>query len=649
VSEEFEEFGYNPARYERPARDWICGHACDGKACKIGPSSKGKCRATFECVPKPFDKEGLAKGGFKCTRPTSMGGACEKGPLPDGTCCKTIPTCQPVRSVRAQRGLVVFWTAVVSLGFLLLMLCSPLRAWFVAPGELAAHHQGAAMRQLNGSVDQSQNCSACHTAALEGGRSWVQSVFTKHDVWADSKRCIDCHDMGPEPFTAHQQSVSTGASMDARMACSNCHKEHRGAQADLKRINDRQCQTCHQQSFNSFAKGHPEFKNYPYNRRTRIQFDHARHIDVLFIQPHVAEFAPKTCADCHKTDAAGQYMEVKHFDQTCAKCHMDEIRSRSVAGIGLPALDLPTLEDANLKLGSWPANADDGYEGPLTDTMKAVLERDPQTKQALEHVASLKLYNLGKATPEQLVAVHQVGWAIKMALNQVSDEGLPAWDGVMLAGLPVDLARAAIKDWLPNLESEIAEHAAGKDAAISAVASKEPAIESLGKKGQANGGWYRDDDEFTLNYHPSGHADPYLQEIINANPDHAIASACTKCHSVDGGQVNWQGYHPEEHVKKFNRFNHGLHFMLMDEKGCLHCHQVNKDANVASGYADRDPQTFVSSFLPMQKAICQQCHNGKSVRDDCLTCHQYHVGHFPPALATPPGLKTVEPPPSVQP
>ena len=34
----------------------------------------------------------------------------------------------------------------------------------------------------------------------------------------------------------------------------------------------------------------------------------------------------------------------------------------------------------------------------------------------------------------------------------------------------------------------------------------------------------------------------------------------------------------------------------------------------------------------MQKATCANCHVQKAAGDSCLTCHNYHIGHLPPAM-----------------
>lgn len=86
-----QKFGYLDSHYERPNQKWVCGRTALGDPCRIGPDGKGCCQADFECKPRRDDDR------WECTRPPIAGGECETGPLPDGTCCMTIPPCTPVR------------------------------------------------------------------------------------------------------------------------------------------------------------------------------------------------------------------------------------------------------------------------------------------------------------------------------------------------------------------------------------------------------------------------------------------------------------------------------------------------------------------------------------------------------------------------
>ena len=91
---------FNTGQYVRANQRWVCGRAKDGRACHIGPTASGICRATAECSPLMETKEGEKKGRYRCTRLKEFGGPCESGPLPDGACSQRIPPCQPVRRSR---------------------------------------------------------------------------------------------------------------------------------------------------------------------------------------------------------------------------------------------------------------------------------------------------------------------------------------------------------------------------------------------------------------------------------------------------------------------------------------------------------------------------------------------------------------------
>ena len=129
-------FSFKKSVYERPNQKWICGRACLGDPCLAGPDLKGRCQATCECRP-------LKKGDrWHCTRPASLGGPCEAGPLPNGQCCRPVPKCHPVKSLRAWRGLSVVLVATATTSALLvgLTLKPEVGQALVSPGELSFQH-----------------------------------------------------------------------------------------------------------------------------------------------------------------------------------------------------------------------------------------------------------------------------------------------------------------------------------------------------------------------------------------------------------------------------------------------------------------------------------------------------------------------------
>ena len=181
------------------------------------------------------------------------------------------------------------------------------------------------------------------------------------------------------------------------------------------------------------------------------------------------------------------------------------------------------------------------------------------------------------------------------------------------------------------------------------------------------GGWYQDDDTFALRYRPVGHADIFVHSWLEVTSPLTVTSysadesnkselewatdifeelanakgpgVCTKCHSIDQSnnadvRINWRGAHPHPNQHSFTKYSHESHFSLLDEKGCVTCHIVNRESNFSVGFEDRDPTTFASNFKPLEQAVCANCHQTKKATDSCLTCHNYHVGEFTQAMPT---------------
>ncbi len=116
-----------------------------------------------------------------------------------------------------------------------------------------------------------------------------------------------------------------------------------------------------------------------------------------------------------------------------------------------------------------------------------------------------------------------------------------------------------------------------------------------------------------------------------------------KCHSVDSIadhalQVNWSTPPPSPQQHTITRFVHTPHFSLLEDDGCLTCHQLDPEAEVMEEFRGEDglkfdPLTFTSGFKLMTKATCSSCHTSELAGDTCLICHNYHVGEIAPALS----------------
>ncbi|MDA1044643.1 MAG: hypothetical protein O3C57_05400 [Verrucomicrobia bacterium] len=390
--------GNQPDRHERPTRPWVCGHLAHGRPCVQGPDARGACQTRFACQPRPTE------GGFECTRPDAIGGKCPSGPRPEGTCACPVTPCTPILSIRAKRRRTTINVTCASVALILIIIGSNFVDTFFSPGPLSTHHQGVGLNiRSDGTIlVPDQDCSVCHGDAHSFGKFWAGGLFGSHDSRAaQNENCIHCHDMGGHPAQAHSLSADdlarrteTAASSPpgrdllgkgigwmkpaslehGEISCSLCHKEHHGEQHKLTAMTDRQCQVCHQNTFHSFSKGHPDFPTmiggrpveFPYLRRTRLIFDHDAHFDRFEQANEKHEPAPTRCLDCHQLSDNKRDILTRPFAQSCATCHKHKGDIEGSPSedpfmlIQLPKLDLAVLKRNNRSIGNWPQTMGSG-------------------------------------------------------------------------------------------------------------------------------------------------------------------------------------------------------------------------------------------------------------------------------------------------
>ena len=273
--------------------------------------------------------------------------------------------------------------------------------------------------------------------------------------------------------------------------CADCHREHRGHDHKLTSLSDSQCEVCHT-NVKGFPADHPAFKDYPYDRRTRINYDHVGHEDKYFAQSKVKD-APEQCTSCHEPDSRGEQMLVKGFETACAACHAGPIRGEGIAGsagiavITIPGLDLTSLRKAGVAIGGWPELSD----RKLTPFMRALFSGDPDLGAALKRFDKLDPLDLRDAKPEDIQAVSKIAWATKDLFYDLISQGPtalqpklsaalgPGVDDIaareMLGGITLATVRAAQSEWFPDLFKDVSLHRAGKAVPIPPSQFDQPA------------------------------------------------------------------------------------------------------------------------------------------------------------------------------
>ncbi len=171
------------------------------------------------------------------------------------------------------------------------------------------------------------------------------------------------------------------------------------------------------------------------------------------------------------------------------------------------------------------------------------------------------------------------------------------------------------------------------------------------------GGWYRQD--YAIFYRPAGHKDKFIYSwlwltgpqapkgdrspaaaVFDLLTDKDAQGSCAKCHSVDdirgkGRLANFSPPSVRSKQGRFTNFIHEPHFGVLGNRGCLSCHNLEKDRPYLKSYEQGNPQNFVSNFGAVKKDLCQTCHTSSMARQDCLMCHKYHVnGTITPIINT---------------
>lgn len=694
---------FDTQKYQNPQQEWMCGHHADGDPCPIGPNGSGECLVAKICVPVR-DENGSA---WHCTRARVWGGKCQDGPIPDPNCpdqqaiCPHQPApCQPNRSLRGKRRLICGITAAAVLGFCLLVLggssgnsrnAVSTSTKVISPGPLSAFH-----------ATMNDGCAACHSAASASPLDVLNCVFGGNDPVAESQMCLKCHkDFGGHAMFAHsldpndlvveteriakEQSVDSQttkhrvaglltthiAAESKELACSICHKEHRGAAHDLTHLTNSQCQSCHGSSFHSFADGHPEFSKLD---RAYIYFDHVTHLGTHFPDPGDERSEAFKCTDCHLQDATGTSMILARFENSCAKCHTGQLSDDHRP----PELRMPGTAFLSLnKPNEVP---------PFTEIM---LLSDHQAMSALatlrnsrEHSSEVSAGDKASAlqayadSVEKLVTDLTANRELAVTTRLRSASGVSEFAAEQAEFVAERLAHTgffsaveiARKHWYPDSLQD--QDAIDDD------------VESTDHSSEASTGAWEISDDGVISYRCVGHADPFLRDWISfaaamasqypefpaAGPSGAYdrlfqqlaapeaTGRCMKCHTVDSSSrdshgrgrfhVNWNSRQVLSGKREFTKFAHGPHVTLLSSESLAKSlgSSMETRCETCHGLMEQDSVSEVSAFLlddwmpspdcsrtstigihSVARESCVKCHTPQAAGDNCLQCHNYHI------------------------
>ena len=586
------------------------------------------------------------------------------------------------------------WYALGLVTAILLVAFSTQRGTrFVTPGPLTqAHSHGESNCQICHTEAGSGTALAWFAGKVSHEGMSDLNCITCHDYGGHA---LHPHSLSPEALVAVQESrtdstsSATGAQMnilrsafamwspnvnETEIACSRCHQEHQGRSHSLTSMSSTQCQVCHEKAFHSLSDGHPSFNEYPFAEPARIIFNHQSHFEEHF--PKSSDIPPseKNCISCHAVDDHGEYVNLRPFSQSCANCHEDEVHSDDPEGIKLPIIrapwvDVDTLEGEDLAVGAWPDDWDS-----LTTTFapaNMLLLSTTTPAETLQAFWQANVDVLEDQDPDQTVSLF---WAFKELLGNLRTNGVQSISQQLTASLGRDLTpfeKTEIKTlfpqeeitemvdaWFPDLDAELNQHAMDESPEVTFQEDMEDRLDfDLKALGH---GWIRSDTDLTLYYQPTRHEDTFMKLLLEAAQKNNLvgremfaelggsasspkAGRCLKCHSEGASEsvgINWTAKQKDPNHRPFTRFSHVAHFRnegMLDNRGCFTCHEFNSQESStlfldSYHYFKTPPSSdFAGSFAPITKESCASCHKPEHVGDNCLTCHNYHVGEFPMA------------------
>ncbi len=447
----------------------------------------------------------LPRQPYKCGN-SPTGDPCPLGPF-HGRCSQshsdpTVKHCRPLRTLD-------WWTRSIQATATLIALIGVCLAWSnragqpsIAPGPLSLSHAQllvAAQPGINGAhgMDPVNRCASCHPGNDMGSAKPKQSDLclkchfqempdavhgSPHDLQGKSLDELVANRISSNPKSVLAKLVGRSpiAWTEKSSECSQCHREHQGGSQDLKEMTSVRCQACHQDQFHSFSTDHPEFKNYPYDRIKTIEFNHVKHRDLHFSKKE-ANFDCKAChVQADQVGAVGQVFRSVSFEQACASCHTEQIKSTIQDGLivlQIPSINRKELLRVGADIGTWPIQASQLTDGVIPPIMRMLIQSEPGGMALLNDLpvtgrlvdidindqqgrsTLVKLSVMTKQLMQKLVNEGQPGFRSSVEkLISTSGKSMPSnsivkptlWLDRFANGIPPDLFRAAWNEWFED-------------------------------------------------------------------------------------------------------------------------------------------------------------------------------------------------------
>lgn len=546
------------------------------------------------------------------------------------------------RLKRSRLAFVLF--LVVLLALFIMLTHTPWRHSLLFPGPLSSQH-----------ANQQEQCISCHVRANNPVMSWLWHTMQPLTAEQQSEGCMSCHSHKHQKgVVAHgldQQAIRSLMPTDIDkqqvdqhltqltnrkpLGCFHCHTEHQGAEGELIKLSDAECDSCHLQSQQNFANQHSDFS---LSRQTGISFDHDRHQSIFAEQGDTLQ-----CQQCH---GKGPKPVFPKFDQQCLNCHEETIE-KPVELLALPRVNIKTPG-----IGEWPKQR--GKKKPSVAMQTLLAEYGvPEKPEDKSKQAQLRFQQqMVKGYKQLLMDILQDNMSEtqlrKVQGQLMATELFKEADAVRLllydAEALIPLLTKLQGQWFPHLFSESLVEEKSKQS--KPKKSRKKALKPVQQWGKM-GSWQltrKGAVVVSVNHHAR------ISEIKKIEKQVAKVelteeesnSGCLLCHQVQNKKVIWQ-YQPKSPMPTF-KFNHQPHLVGQPKTVCLDCHtRPENNDNVEQTTVSAETSTVESQinkqtdwlFSPVTKQPCVSCHKEDKTGESCLLCHNYHFEEAPWIKALP--------------
>ncbi len=605
---------------------------------------------------------------------------CKYGPTIQGKCGKSLENlpiseyCEPKYESRKFWLIISFLLGLATFVLMMVIFSGILGHNVLSPGPLSANHASI------------ENCEQCHIKPNEN-----LSFPILHDVFTlklgdDNKSCLSCHDVGENYKNPHNKEqfdlAKHGIFLKERPwyrrwfgyifgatelqespgDCAECHRGHGKTSFTDRTDNNEVCTQCHLINITDFENTHPNFLNFPFKRRGRIIFDHARHFEKFAnLNPALGE-APNDCQFCHvinnTQDGNKSDMTTKSFEQTCGlSCHIATVTGQDAPGIkpieviALPIIDTNAFANNNVIIGAYPIlERGKNWFNPMVDYL---LTSQIELSEIMNKYRATGLNDLSKVSKADLQEIAKLIWAYKLLLLDITD-GNDENNKKLTLSIPRDLSNQFIVRYFGGqFRDEIIKYHENRPIhnAFNPVKSFESLYPKQNWTLDRNGIVYRPishQDEFiknwidtTINYFKTPLLQPSFDRINELFHNRQVVGGCLNCHSQEQINIkdkkseiennamkilmtNWVINPPEKNQLKYTKFKHKPHYEILGDGACLACHQLNEVSNYYEEFHDLSITKPDRNFHVISKDTCDLCHVKNGASTDCKTCHLYH-------------------------